>query len=91
MLDAVMGKAGRGGHGVGRMRRRDQHGLPANLHLQPGLAGIQRAGRIDVARHLRAEHRLEEIRRRLRIGTAQMDMVEPVVPHVYLPFTGGIF
>src|SRR6516225_8405849 len=51
VLQAVIRELRRAGGGVVRMRRRDQHLLAADLHRHANLARIQRAGRIDAARH----------------------------------------
>jgi len=64
-----------------RVRRRDQHLLATEPHGDALLSRVEGAGRIDAARDLGAEHRLEEPGRRVRVGAAQMDVIVLIVAH----------
>jgi len=71
-----------------RVRRRDQHLLATEPHRDALLPRVEGAGRIEAARDLSAEHRLEKPGRRVRVGATQMDVIVLIVTHCCLLSVG---
>src|SRR6516165_3238515 len=88
MLQPVVRKRRRRYVGFMRVRRCYRNLLATQLHRDALLPSVERSRRIDAARDLGAEHRLEEPGSRVRVWAPQMDVIVLIVTYCCLLSVG---